>query len=103
MRPPEPGDSSDTAVRKDRVRRSGSLSSREDARVADSAIPGTAGRQAPLSMGFSRQEYWSELPFPLPGVLPDPGMEAVSLRLAGGFLTREPPAKPRGDTCLTKQ
>ena len=33
---------------------------------------------APLSMGFSRQEYWSELPFPLPGDAPDPGMERVS-------------------------
>ena len=36
--------------------------------------------QAPLSMGFSRQEYWSELPFPPPGDLPDPGIELVSLR-----------------------
>ena len=64
--------------------------------VSDSVIPGTVARQAPLSMGFSRQEYWSELPFPLPGVLPDPGMEPVSLALAGGFFTTEPPAKPRG-------
>ena len=41
-------------------------------------------------MGFSRQEYWSVLPFPSPGDLPDPGIEAVSLKspaLAGGFLT----------------
>ena len=81
----------------DRVRRSGSLYSKGDMRESDSAIPGTVARQAPLSMGVSRQEYWSELPFPLPGVLPDPGMEPVSLALAGGFFTTEPPAKPRGD------
>ena len=45
-------------------------------------------RQAPLSMGFSRQDYWSGLPFPYPGDLPDPGIEPVSLTypaLAGGF------------------
>ena len=44
--------------------------------------------QAPLSMGFSRQEYWSGLPFPSPGDLPDPGIEPaspVSPALAGGF------------------
>ena len=46
--------------------------------------------QAPLSMGFSRQEYWSGLPCPLPGDLSDPGIEPVSLTspaLAGGFFT----------------
>ena len=37
--------------------------------------PWTAARQAPLSMGFSRQEYWSEFPFPPPGDLPSPGIE----------------------------
>ena len=45
---------------------------------------------APLPMGFSRQGYWSELPFPPPWNLPDPGMEPVSLvssALAGGFFT----------------
>ena len=45
---------------------------------------------APLSVGFSRQEYWSELPFPLPGDLPDPGTESgspVSPALAGRFFT----------------
>ena len=41
--------------------------------------------QAPLSMGFSRQEYWSGLPYPSPGDLPDPGIEATFLALAGGF------------------
>ena len=41
--------------------------------------PWTVARQAPLSKGFSRQEYWSRLPCPLPGDLPDPGIESVSL------------------------
>ena len=43
--------------------------------------------QAPLFMGFSRQEYWSGFPFSSPGDLPDPGMEPVSPTLAGGFFT----------------
>ena len=50
----------------------------------------TVAHQAPLSMGFSRQEYWSGLPCPSPGDLPDPGIEPVSLTspaLAGGFFT----------------
>ena len=50
----------------------------------------TVAYQAPLSMGFSRQEYWSGLPFPAPGDLPDPGIEPTSVRspaLAGGFFT----------------
>ena len=50
----------------------------------------TVACQAPLSVGFSRQEYWSGLPFPSPGDLPDPGMELVSfmsLALAGRFFT----------------
>jgi len=54
--------------------------------------------QAPLSMGFSRQEYWSGLPFPSSGDLPDPGMEPVFLTspaLAGRFfLPLAPPGKP---------
>ena len=47
-------------------------------------------RQVPLSMRFPRQEYWSELPFPPPGDLPDPGIKPESLRspaLTGGFFT----------------
>ena len=47
----------------------------------------------PLSMGFSRQEYWSELPFPSPGNLPDPGIEPMSPASAGRFFTSEPPGK----------
>ena len=49
--------------------------------------------QAPMSMGFSKQAYWSGLPFPSPGDLPDPGIEPVSPALAGRFLTTEPPGK----------
>ena len=46
-------------------------------------------------MGFPRQEYWSGLPFPPPGDLPNAGMEPTSLALAGGFFTTEPPGKPK--------
>ena len=52
--------------------------------------------QAPLSMGFSRQKYWSGLPFPSPGGLPDPEIKPVSLASpAGGFFTIDPPGKLR--------
>ena len=51
--------------------------------------------QAPLSMGFSKQEDWSGLPFPFPGNLLDPGIELVSPALAGRFFTTAPPEKPR--------
>ena len=54
------------------------------------AIPRTVAHQAPLSMAFSRQEYWGGLPFPSPGDLPDPGIEPTSPALAGGFFTAEP-------------
>ena len=46
------------------------------------ATPWTVARQAPLSMGFSRQEHWSGLPCPLPGDLPNPGVEPTSPALA---------------------
>ena len=52
--------------------------------------PWTVAHQAPLSMGFLRQIYWSGLPFPSPGNLPDPGMESVSPALAHRFFTTEP-------------
>ena len=58
----------------------------------------TVTHQAPPSMGFSRQEYWSGLPFPSPGDLPHPGMEPaflVSPALAGKFFTTVPPGNPR--------
>ena len=50
--------------------------------------------QAPLSMGFPRQEYWSGLPSPSPGDLPHPGIDPVSPALVGKFFTTEPPGKP---------
>ena len=52
--------------------------------------------QVPLSMGFSRQEYWSGLPFPPPGDIPHPGTESKSPTLAGGFFITEPCGKPLG-------
>ena len=58
--------------------------------VSNSANYGTAAHQAPLSMGFSRQEYWSGLPFPSPGDLPDPGIEPGSPALEADSLTSEP-------------
>ena len=57
--------------------------------------PWTLARQAPLSTGFSRQEYWSGLPFPSPGDLPNARIEPVSPAPAGGFFTTEPSGKPR--------
>ena len=57
--------------------------------------PWTAPHQAPLSMGFSRQEDWSGLPCPPPGDLPDPGIKPRSPALAGdGSLPSEPPGNP---------
>ena len=56
--------------------------------------PWTVARQAPLSLGFSRQEYWSGLPFPLQGDLPDPGIEPTSPASAGGFFITEPLGLP---------
>ena len=54
----------------------------------------TVAHQAPLSMGFSRQEYWSGLPFPPPENLPHPGIEPTFPALAGGFFTSEAPGMP---------
>ena len=56
--------------------------------------PLTATHQAPLSMGFSKQEYWSGLPFPSPGDRPDPGIKPRSPALEADALTSEPPGKP---------
>ena len=56
--------------------------------------PWTVAYQASLSMGFSRQEYWSGLPFPSPGDLPDPGIERGFPTLEADALTSEPPGKP---------
>ena len=57
----------------------------------------TVAHQAPPSMGFSRQEYWSGLPFPSPGDLPDPGIEPRSPTLQVDALTSEPAGKPKGN------
>ena len=64
-------------------------------RVRLFATPWTVAYQAPLSMGFSRQEYWSGLPFPSPGDLPDPGIEPGSPALQADALTSEPPGKQK--------
>ena len=58
------------------------------------ATPWTAAHQAPPSMGFSRQEYWSGLPFLSPGDLPNPGIEPGSPVFQADALTSEPPGKP---------
>ena len=54
----------------------------------------TVAHQAPLSMGFTRQEYWRELPLPSPEDLPNSGTEPVSPALAGGLFTTELPGMP---------
>ena len=56
----------------------------------------TVACQAPLSMEFSSQEYWSGLPFPSPGNLPDPRIEPGSPALQADSLLSEPPGKPIG-------
>ena len=58
------------------------------------ATPWTVAHQAPPSMDFSRQEYWSGLPFPSPGDLPDPGIEPRSPTLQADTLPSEPLGKP---------
>ena len=62
-------------------------------RVRLFATPWTVAYQAPPSMGFSRQEYWSGLPFPSPGDLPNPGIEPSSPAFQADTLTSEPPGK----------
>ena len=57
--------------------------------------PWTVARQAPLSMGFSRQEYWSGLPFPSLGDLPDPGIKPGSPAVQADSLLTEPGGKPQ--------
>ena len=63
-------------------------------RVRLFATPWTVAYQAPPSMGFSRQEYWSGVPSPSPGDLPEPGIEPRSPALEADTLTPEPPRKP---------
>ena len=65
--------------------------------MSDSFVaPCTVAPQAPLFMGFSKQEYWSGLPLPSPEGLPNPEIEPASPALAGRFFTAEPPGKPKG-------
>ena len=63
-------------------------------RVQLFAIPWTVAHQAPPSMEFSRQEYWSVLPFPSPGDLPDPGIKPGSPALQADALPSELPGNP---------
>ena len=66
-------------------------------RIRLCATPEMAAHQAPPSLGFSRQEHWSRLPFPTLGDLPNPGIKPVSLpspASAGQFFTTVPPGKP---------
>ena len=58
------------------------------------ATPWNVTYQAPLSMGFSRQEYWSGLPFPSPGDLPNPGIKLWYPALQADALPSDPPGKP---------
>ena len=69
----------------------GRLASLADVQLC--AILWTIASQAPLSMGFPKQEYWRGLPLPSPGNLPNPGFEPGSLASADGFFTAEPPGK----------
>ena len=69
-------------------------------RVQLFATPWTVTCQAPLSMGFSRQEYWSGLPLPSPGDLPDPGIEWESPALEADSLLSGPPGKPNPPPAL---
>ena len=62
---------------------------------SSSAIPWIVAHQAPLSMGLPRQDYWSGLPFPSPGDLPNPGIEHRSLSLQADSLAAEPQGKPK--------
>ena len=70
-------------------------SSSEVAQLCLFATPWSVAHQAPLSMGFSRQEYWSGLPFPSPGDLSNPGIESRSPTLKADALTSELPGKPK--------
>ena len=65
--------------------------------VSDSATPWTVAHQAPLSMGFCRQEDWNGLPCPPPEDLPDPGIEPGSPALQTDSLLSEPPGKPQNN------
>ena len=68
--------------------------------MSDFATPWTVAYQAPPSMEFSRQEYWSGLPFPSPGDLPDPGLEPGFPTLQADTLPSKPPGKSEKPSAL---
>ena len=69
--------------------------------VSDSCVPWTVAHQAPLSMGFFRPEYWTGLPFPSAGDLPDPGIKLAS-GVSPGLQADSLPAEPSGKShCIT--
>ena len=71
------------------------------AKLCLNVTPWTVAHRAPLSMEFSRQEYWNGLPFPTPGDLPDPEIEPGSPALQVDPLLSEPPGKPTfSSTCF---
>ena len=74
----------------------------EVSRVQLFVTPWTVAYQAPPSMGFSRQEYWSGVPLPSPGDLPDPGVEPGSRALQADALPSEPPGKSHLPLCKAK-
>jgi len=61
----------------------------------------TVAHQTPLPMGFSRQDYWREFPFPSPGDLPNPEIKRTSPAMSGRFSTAEPPGKPHKELVYT--
>ena len=69
--------------------------------VMSEYMPRTVACQPPLPMEFSRQEFWSGLPSPSPGDLPDPGIEPRSLALQADSLLSEPPGTPQDTTYIT--
>ena len=66
-----------------------------DIKLVAQLCPTFCDPQAPPFMEFSKQEYWSGLPFPSPGDLPDPGIEPRSPTLQSDFLPSKPPGKPK--------
>ena len=67
------------------------------------STPWAVARQVPPSMGYSRQEYWSGLPFPSPGDIPNPGIEPGSPTMRAESLPSEPPEKPKVTTTTKKK
>ena len=68
--------------------------------LSNSVTPWTVAHKAPLSVGFSRQEYWRGLPFPMPGDLPNPGIVPKSSALQANSLLFEPLVKPYNENTI---